>query len=233
MNDHEELNANPPGKSREREQNLVQGLIEQVADLHRQIAALRRELAALAEYRASRDRLLVLDDARTGLTRLPRFVVIEADHLLQPRDGFYGVEYTAGNVAFRWTGPSTQFSFNLFIDRSHGAELRLDALSCIDFERQRKMRLLVDGESVPVSIDPHEGGFVVLAKLPQRCGVSNTNLVFILPVVLVPPESTDSRELGIAFSQLSVTACAGPGPKPASRERPDANACGMPDAAHS
>jgi hypothetical protein len=77
------------------------------------------------------------------------------------------------------------------------------------------MRLVVDGESVPVSINPHEDGFVVLARLPMRSGTSSTNLVFILPAVLVPPESTDSRELGIAFGQLSVSACTAPGPEAA------------------
>jgi hypothetical protein len=80
MNDREDLDARLKILSGLREQDLVQGLVEEIAGLHRQIAALRRELAALAEYQASSDRLLVLDDAQAGLARLPRFVVLEVSN---------------------------------------------------------------------------------------------------------------------------------------------------------
>lgn len=187
-------------------QELAEGLVEEVANLNRELAALRRELAALADYQAARDRLLVLETAAASNVRLPRVVVIEPDHLLRPQDGFYGVEYTAGTTPFRWTGPSRQFSFDLFVDRTYGADLQLDALSCIDFEVQKDILLLVDGESVPVVLVPHETGFVATARLTAREGPQSSNLVFILSAVLVPPESTDQRELGIAFGRLTVVA---------------------------
>jgi len=206
MDDHEGVDARLQMPDRCSD-DLVQDLIKEVTSLRDEIATLKRDLAALYDYQASRDRLLALDDAQAALARLPRFVVVEPDQLLRTQDGFYGVEHTMDNTPFRWTGPSTRFSFNLFIDRTHGADLRLDALNCIDFGLQGKIRLVVDGESVPVTVNPRESGFVALAHLPERPGTSNTNLVFLLPVVLVPPRSTDERELGIAFGHLSVTAC--------------------------
>lgn len=207
MDDSEGVDTRLRGVSDEAGPDIVQGLVKEVSSLRDEIAALRRDLAALSDYQASRDRLLVLDKARAAVARLPGFVAIEPDQLLRSQDGFYGVEHTVDNTPFRWTGPSTQFSFNLFVDRTHGADLRLDALSCIDLERQAKVRLLVDGESVPVTVDPRESGFIAHAHLPERFGTSITNLVFLLPAVLVPPRSTDERELGIAFGRLSVTAC--------------------------
>ena len=207
MKDHEEVEVRLQGVPDGRAHDLVQGLIAEVTNLRHEIAAVKRDLAALSDYQASRDRLLALDAAQAAVARLPRFVVIEPDQLLRPQDGFYGVEHTTDNIPFRWTGPSTQFSFNLFIDRSHGADLRLDALNCIDFGLQGKIRLVADGEPILVTVKPHESGFVVLAHLPERSGTSNTNLVFLLPAVLVPPRSTDERKLGIAFGHLSVTAC--------------------------
>jgi hypothetical protein len=208
MDDHGGVDARLQGVPDGISHDPVQDLIKEVARLRDEIAALQRDLAALSDYQASCDRLLALDGAQAALARLPRFVVIEPDQLLRPQDGFYGVEHTVDNIPFRWTGPSTRFSFNLFIDRTHGADLRLDALSCIDFGLQGKIRLVVDGESVPVTVNPRESGFIVLAHLPERSGTSNTNLVFLLPAVLVPPKSTDERQLGIAFGHLSVTACA-------------------------
>lgn len=199
-----QLQRVPEGSSHD----LVEGLVREVARLRDEIAALKRGLTALSDYQASRDRLLALGEDQAVVARLPRFVIVEPDQLLRSQDGFYGVEHTANGIPFRWTGPSASFSFNLFIDRTHGADLRLDVLNCIDFGLQRKIRLVADGEPVPVTVDPREPGFVVLALLPKRAGTSSTNLVFFLPAALVPPESSDSRELGVAFGRLSVTACA-------------------------
>jgi len=208
MDDREGVGTRARDASDGPKHDVVQDLVREVASLRDDVAALRRDLAALSDYQATRDRLLALGEARAAVARLPGFVAVEPDQLLRPQDGFYGVEHTADNIPFRWTGPSTQFSFNLFIDRTHGADLRLDALSCIDFGLQGRVRLLVDGETVPVAVNPQESGFVALAHLPARSGTSITNLVFVLPAVLVPPRSTDERELGIAFGHLSVTACA-------------------------
>lgn len=189
-----------------RGQELVRGLIDEVTNLHREIAGLRRELAALSDYQGMRDRWLVLDGMASRPLRLPRVAIMEPDQLLRPRDGFYPQEYTSNGTPFRWTGPTPQFSFDVFVDRSLGADLKLEALNCIDYERQSKLSLLADGEQVPLEVAPEGSGFVATAALSKRDDARSSNLIFVLPAVLPPPESSDPRVLGIAFGRLTVAA---------------------------
>ena len=206
MDESENADARLEALLGKRGQDLVRGLIEEFSGLHREIALLKRELAALTEYQSARDSWLTLEAAAAGNARLPRRVVIEPDQLLRQQDGFYGIEHTADNVTFRWTGPSTRFSFDVFIDRTYGADLRLDALNCIDFEIQKDLLLVADGETISLDITPQGTGFVASARLPARDGAEGTNLVFVLPAVLMPPESADQRALGIAFGRLVLVA---------------------------
>ena len=137
---------------------------------------------------------------------LPQSVLIEADHMLRPHDGFYGVEHTSDGTPFRWTGPSVQFCFNVYVDRSNGADLRLFALTSIDFEIQRKIVLIADGETLPVDVKPDSGGFAVTGFLPARTDPGATGLVFVLPAVLTPHGGADGRSLGLAFGRLTIVA---------------------------
>ncbi|HEX4295250.1 MAG TPA: hypothetical protein VHZ29_14035 [Rhizomicrobium sp.] len=189
-----------------RGQDLVRGLIDEIADLHREIAELRRELGALGDYQAMRDRWLTIGGETSRTVRLPRLVVVEPTLPMRTSDGFYPLEHTGGGIAFRWTGPSAQFSFNVFVDRSRGADLRLETINCMDAELQKNLGLLVDGESVPVEISQEETAFTVTAALPAHDDGRSTNLVFVLPAVLSPPESADTRLLGVAFTRLTVAA---------------------------
>jgi hypothetical protein len=189
-------------------QDLVKGLVEEIAVLHRQIADMRREMAALADFKGSR--WLSLETGKNDGPALPRSVIIEADQHLAPRSGFYPVEYTADGVPFRWTGPTPQFFFEIYVDRRCGADLALDALSCIDFEAQKKITLMADGESIPVELVRDGSGFRVLATLPERDDRFATNLAFILPKVMPPAEGSDTRPLGLAFNKLAVSSRAMP-----------------------
>jgi hypothetical protein len=189
-----------------RGQDLVRGLIDEIADLHREIGELRRELAALGDYQAMRDRWLTIGGETSRAVRLPRLAVVEPTLPMRTSDGFYPLEHTGGGIAFRWTGPSAQFSFNVFVDRSRGADLRLETINCIDAELQKNLGLLVDGESVPLEISQEETAFTVTAALPAHEDGRSTNLVFVLPAVLSPPESADTRLLGVAFTRLTVAA---------------------------
>lgn len=189
-----------------RGQDLVRGLIEEFRTLNREVAALKRELAATSDYQAMRDRLLVIETTAAKIRRLPRVVVIEADQNLRFQDGFYALERTSDGIPFRWTGPAPQFSFDIFIDRTSTVQVKLEALSCIDFDVQKNVSLLADGESVPVAVERVESGLEITAILPPRDGNEGTNLVFVLPAALTPPDSDDTRTLGFAFSRIGVTA---------------------------
>ncbi len=201
-----------------RGQELVRGLVEEFLILNREIAGLKRELTALADYQHARDRWLLLDDLLEKNLHLPRIVVIEPDQLLRPRDGFYPVEYTAGGTPFRWTGPSVQFSFDLYIDRRHGADLRLEALNCIDFAVQKNLTLLVDAEVVPLRVTQEGSGFHAAAVLPRNTEGRATSLVFVLPAAIIPPDSNETRSLGIAFGRLTVATRSADGPAPEARQ---------------
>jgi hypothetical protein len=187
-------------------QELVKGVIEEFASLNREIAALRRELAALTAYQASRDRWLAIETEQAKIAALPRVVTIEPDQMLGFQDGFFPVEHTADGTPFRWTGPSPHFSFDIFIDRSRDVEVRLDVLNCIDFDVQKNLSLLADGESVAVTLNGAAPGFTATAILPQREGKEGTNLVFMLPATIVPPGTQETRALGVAFGRLTAVA---------------------------
>lgn len=206
MDENDAIGVRLQSLSSKRGGDLIRALIEEFASLNREIAGLKRELAALTEYQASRDRWLALEAAEARIARLPRLVVIEPDQFLRPRDGFYGIEHASDGTPFRWTGPSAQFSFDLFIDRIHGAHVRLDALNCIDYEAQKNLVLMADGEPATLNVTPTGTGFTATALLSARADALGTNLVFILPAVLAPPDSTDNRALGIAFGRLTVAA---------------------------
>jgi len=117
--------------SEKRGEELVQELTDEIASLHRELAALKSEVAALTDFRSSRGLVLEPPTAMVPPS-LPQSVTIEADHMLRPHDGFYGVEHTSDGTPFRWTGPSVQFCFTVYVDRSNGADLRLFALTSID-----------------------------------------------------------------------------------------------------
>ncbi len=203
--DNEDAGERLKDVSGKRGEELVQELTDEIASLHRELAALKSEVAALADFRSSRG-LVLEPPTAMALPSLPQRVTIEADHMLRPHDGFYGVEHTSDGTPFRWTGPSVQFCFNVYVDRSNGADLRLFALTSIDFEVQKKIVLIADGETLPVTVEPDGGGFAVTAFLPARADQGATGLVFVLPVVLTPPGGADGRALGLAFGHLSIVA---------------------------
>lgn len=184
--------------------DLVNALIREIGDLQRQLSQLQREMAAYRDYQAARDRWLVIDTVQKARVQLPKSVTIDASHALHPRQGFYGLEYGARGTPFSWTGPTPNFSFDIYIDRSQGADLELRALSCMNFERQKDLRLLVNGETVPTATVKNGNGLVLKADLPARDDDRSCNIVFCVPEVLRPADSNDKRLLGIAFHSLSV-----------------------------
>jgi hypothetical protein len=206
MDEAEGLDARLHALLDKRGQELVKGVIEEFTSLNREIAALRRELSALTAYQASRDRWLAIETEQSRIAPLPRVVTIEPDQMLRFQDGFFPVEHTSDGTAFRWTGPSPHFSFDIFIDRSREVEICLDVLNCIDFEVQKNLSLLADGESVPVTLKEAAPGFAATAILPQREGSEGTNLVFVLPATIVPPGTKETRALGVAFAKFTAVA---------------------------
>ena len=186
--------------------DLVSALIKELSELYRHVDQLQREMAAYRDYQAARDRWLMTDTAQRVRIQMPKSVAIDASQMLHPRQGFYGMEGGGKGTPFSWTGPSRNFSFDIFVDRFSGADLELRAVSCINFERQKDIKLLVNGETVVTTVTKSGPGLVLKAAIPACDDDRGTNLVFSVPEVLPPAESKDGRMLGIAFQSLSVNA---------------------------
>jgi hypothetical protein len=167
------------------------------------IDALEKLRAELARLKAEVE---TMHKAGAGVGALPASATIVANEALDTAHGFYPVERTEDGVAFCWTGPSPEFSFTVAVDRFSGANLRLDAINFIDFERQKDVRLTVDGEATPLTVERAGIGVMLTAGLAPRTGNEPTTLVFTLPATLTPPGTADTRQLGLAFFRLTLTA---------------------------
>ncbi|HEY4114609.1 MAG TPA: hypothetical protein VGM17_11180 [Rhizomicrobium sp.] len=190
---------------------LMHALVKELRDLNRELQNLKCEVEALRTYRIAKQRWLASDSLIKSTVSLPASACVTAAELLYQSNGFYSLEHTREGIAFRWTGPSRSFSFDLFVDRMHGAELELRALSCVDFERQKNIVVMVDGERVSSNVERRRDSVLLTAELPTSADGTASHLEFVVPEVIPPPESDDSRLLGISFTSLLVKAH----PKPA------------------
>jgi hypothetical protein len=179
---------------RDDEQPAGEGYIESLETLRAELARLKAEVEALRKAGVGQG------------GALPATAVVLANEALDAAHGFYPVERTEDGVAFCWTGPSPEFSFTVAVDRFAGADLRLEGINFIDFERQKDVRLSADGEAVPVKVARGGIGITITATLPARTGTEPTALAFALPVTITPAGTADTRELGLAFFRLTVTA---------------------------
>ena len=188
---------------------LIEALIGEIELLQSDLAALTREVEVLRRYQIAKQRR-IQEEVPAGATPMPLSVSIDAAELLYPEQGFYPLERNEAGATFRWTGPSPFFSFTVYVDRSAGAELRLEVLSLIDYERQKDIRLWVNGDGVPSTITPHHEGVVLAAQLPAARDNEATFLEFAVPEV-INPGGGEKRSLGVAFRELSIMSRTAPG----------------------
>lgn len=174
----------------ENARRMTQGEADALETLRDELARLRAEVEALHKSSGG----------------MPASAVVSADEHLGPEQGFYPVERTEDGVSFCWTGPSPEFRLTAAVDRFAGADLKLEAISFIDFERQKDLRLQADGEDIPLAVTRGGIGVVITGTLSARAGSDPTALVFMLPAALPPANSADTRQLGLAFFKLTVTA---------------------------
>jgi hypothetical protein len=174
---------------------LRQGIVSELDVLYSEIVRLREELAALRRERA----------LNGSAVHLATSVEVEADEQLGAGQGFYSVEHAEDGQAFCWTGPSPQFTFDMRVERTKGAHLKMEGLFFLDFARQQNLQLSVDGTPVPVTVAKEDPGVVITAELPPKAGDDTTHVAFQLPEMLSPPNSEDKRLLGLAFVSLTVT----------------------------
>jgi hypothetical protein len=185
------LPANKPLEREEPDAAPAPGYTEAIDTLKAELERLRAEVASLQ---------------KTGAAQPPACVVVVANEQLTPEQGFYPVERTEDGVAFAWTGPSPKFAFDVHVDRFNGADLRLEGINFLDFEKQKNLQLQVDGHAVPAAVVKGGIGVIVTAEISPRTGNEPTHLEFVLPATLPPASAADARQLGLAFFRLTVTA---------------------------
>lgn len=189
---------------------LIEALIGEIESLHGDLSAVTREVEVLRRYQVARQRRIQEQSPAGVATPMPLSISIDAADLLYPEQGFYPLERNEAGATFRWTGPSPFFTFTVFVDRSAGAELKLEVLSLIDYERQKDIRLWVNGESVPSTISPSHEGVVLATQLPAAHDNEPVFLEFAVPEV-INPGGGEKRSLGVAFRALSITSRKAPG----------------------
>ena len=109
------------------------------------------------------------------------------------------MERPTGGLARNAHSHSTSMS----IEAKHSS-CDFDALSCVDFERQNHIALVVDGSKVPSTVSRAGNGLTLQASIPAAGGSDATDILFIVPYAAKPESSADNRVLGIAFSKLII-----------------------------
>jgi hypothetical protein len=184
---------------------LLRGLVDELAKLHQRCAELGRLIEQLQVQQNFSGQLFALEAEANFGPQLPSHLEIHATQLLEPQDGFHGLEYDNNGVAFRWTGPQRQFSFRVSIDRRIPLIVELEVMRVADELRQSDLSLLVDGSLLPVPLLRVGPGHLGRAVLPAAAQRGTTTLTFIVPRTLGPdPAAADQRELGVAFRKLTI-----------------------------
>lgn len=136
----------------------------------------------------------------------PRKVTVSAVDSSLSAPEFHAIEYASYGPPARWTGPSTNFSFDVFLDRSVTLEFVLE-FENVYFDRPvEEMKCFLDGREIRLQIETGGGGYLASGILPVREGEGASVITFVCPDVRSPRENghPDDRILGVRFRQLSV-----------------------------
>jgi hypothetical protein len=185
--------------------DLVKAVAEEFDTLHQLYSDLMVMLHQIEARQDLAAHMFSLDRAGDFSTMLPTDLDMLPQHLFEPQEGFYGLEYTNEGTPFRWTGPQRSFSFSICVNRTVPLAVELELMTMIDELRQRTLSLFVDGVPLPFRLEADTAGYVGRAVLPVAPSKTITKLTFVVPTTLRAPSPTsDSRELGVAFARLTI-----------------------------
>jgi hypothetical protein len=207
-----------------------EAIVMELARLQAQLAHLVKVLGSLESRQQTLELALSAREilvAETHLDyRLPHSLTIEADHLLNPEDGFYNLEHDGRGRPYRWTGPGKAFRFTLYIDRSVPRRATAAFFSALDPAVFGAVQCYVDQKPVKAFYhfegETHRIGVDIPVR-PADAGV-RTTITFMLPEVRSPrdldPSNNDARLLGLAFASLNVAPIEGSEAAPAGEAPP-------------
>ena len=178
-------------------------IVDELADI---IARLRR-LEGLFE--AVGDEALGRSFSSAPVRPVPiaRGEALAADCYFSPFNGFYPLEVEPSGSAFRWTGPTHEFQFDLAFDRTQAACFQLGLRGGVQPSQCEGIFLIADGVHIPVEVSLDNAGYTISFELPPAPFSEITRLVFVVPRVFRPADSdggTDLRMLGVCFVHLKL-----------------------------
>ena len=184
-------------------QTFVARLVRELAELRVAISRIEARQELLSDVLAAGS-LTEEASAPISDSELPKELKISADHRLDSDAGFYWLEHNGEGVPFRWTGPNTVFEFGLVVSRAEPMLIKIEMVSTVDEKNIDEAQCFVDGKRVEVSSTRAESGpgFVLECIAPPRSRPGSTALKVYTPYVR--SAGGDDREIGVAFSTLSV-----------------------------
>jgi hypothetical protein len=187
-------------------QKLLVSLASELLRVGRAHAALAARVSAMEVLQTTIDQILATESEAES-TIFPHKVVIEAASSLQNASGLFPLEHDSLGRAFRWTGPDTNFSFQLFFDRRTAAHFCLQFGAHVTRLPPEWMRCFVDGNEIVSVIARVPEGYELRGKIPARRYQGGTLLMFICPASAPSGENNpdgDPRLLGVSFQTLSI-----------------------------
>ncbi len=142
--------------------------------------------------------------------QLSKDVILTADMALTVHDGFYNLEYDNKGIPYRWTGANGgMFCAYLRLDRSSEKVLVLSVLPVghLFDNGMDSIICYIDGKQVKTSVEKESDSVKFIINLPPTTTENLTRVEFETPLWRpkeLDPESSDGRELGVAFVSLKT-----------------------------
>ncbi|MDZ7812122.1 MAG: hypothetical protein U5L74_03000 [Ideonella sp.] len=168
------------------------------------LAQLSRDLEVMRTVQRARD--ILLPQAKNDY-QLRQSVTIDATAPLPPSAGLHLVEKDGKGAAFRWSGPSPHFQFELHLDRSKETFFTLH-IPLWGRERAAQLRCTSDDQEIALITEVGQRLLMLSGLLPARDTVGLTTLRFTVAALHTPPvpEGKTPRQLGVPVLRLSAQA---------------------------
>ena len=191
---------------------LLRSIAAEFRRLHEANARLVAQMEAMVALSAMADRILAATGEEFNAD-LPAALVITADQYLKDSAGLHPIEYDGAGRPYRWTGPTTHFSFQVFIQRRTPSRFTLGFDEFYVPTAPEEFRCFVDGEPTPVTLARLTDHYVASGLISPRADPGGTSLIFACPRTASPQEAgkADPRKLGVSFRQLAIAAAPGGG----------------------
>lgn len=193
------------------DQNVLDALATELAtqrieaeELRERLTQLTRDLEVIRTVQRARD--ILLPGAKADY-QLRQSVTVDATAPLPPGAGLHLVEKDGKGAAFRWSGPTPWFQFELHLDRSVETVFTLH-IPLWGRERAAQLRCTTDDRDVPLVTELGQRVLMLSGVLPARETVGLTTLRFTVAALHTPPvpEGKEPRMLGVPVLRLSAQA---------------------------